>query len=135
MFVAAYPTASARALDIDVTLKDFINDYGAPTTMTMDGAKSQTARGSAFMSRLRRNHITPIISGPYRPNMNPCESVIRELRKKWYRAIFKTNCPRALWNYGIPHIAKIMQLTATNAAGLNGQTPLGALLGDTPDIS
>ena len=135
MFVAGYPTTSAKALDIDVTLKDFINDCGAPTTMTMDGAKSQTARGSAFMSRLRRNHITPIISGPYRPNMNPCESVIRELRKKWYRAIFKTNCPRALWNYGIPHIAKIMQLTATNAAGLNGQTPLGALLGDTPDIS
>ena len=28
-----------------------------------------------------------------------------------------------------------MQLTASNAAGLSGKTPLGALTGETPDIS
>ena len=28
-----------------------------------------------------------------------------------------------------------MQLTASNAAGLEGRTPLGALTGETPDIS
>ena len=49
--------------------------------------------------------------------------------------MFKSNCPRSLWTYGLPHFAKIMQLTATNAAGLNGQTPLGHLTGETPDMS
>jgi len=93
--------------------------------MIVDGAKSQTQRGSAFVSRLRRNRVEPVITNPYRPNMQPAETVIRELRKRWYRGIFKTNCPRALWVYGLPHFARIMQHTATYAAGLNGQTPIG----------
>ena len=135
MFVAAYPTPSKKSVDIDEALKKFITDFGAPTTMTMDGSKEQTSRNSAFNGRLRRNRITPIICNPHRPNKNPAETVIRELRKKWYRAIFQTNCPKSLWNYGLPHFASIMQMTATHAAGLNGQTPLGALLGETPDIS
>jgi len=134
LFAAAYPAESGRGDHIVETLKSFIHDYGAPDSMIMDGAKSQTQKGSAFVSRLRRNRIQPIISYPYRPNMNPSETVIRELRKRWYRAIFKTNCPRALWTYG-PHFAKLMQHTATYAAGLNGQTPIRHLLGDTPDIS
>jgi len=135
MFAAAYPVESRKGTDIDQALKDFIQDYGAPESMICDGAKSQTERGSAFVARLRRNRVVPIISNRYRPNMNPCETVIRELRKKWYRAIFRINCPRSLWSYGLPHFAKIMQITATNAAGLNGETPLGRLLGETPDIS
>lgn len=49
--------------------------------------------------------------------------------------MFRTNCPRALWNYGLPYVAKLMQLTATNAAGLQGITPLGNMLGEVPDIS
>ena len=103
--------------------------------MVIDGYKSQVGRGTAFMARLKKNQITPIISNPGQPNMNPCETVIRELRKKWYRSIFCTNCPRALWNYGIPHFAKLMQLTALNTAYLDGQTPFDKLLGETPDIS
>ncbi len=61
--------------------------------------------------------------------------MIRELRKRWYRAIFRTNCPRSLWNYGLPHFAKLMQLTASNAANLKGRTPIEATTGETPDIS
>ena len=87
------------------------------------------------MARLKKNQITQIISNSRQPNMNPCETVIRELGKKLYQSIFCTNCPRALWNYGIPHFAKLMQLTASNAAYLDGQAPLGKLLGETPDIS
>ena len=135
MFAAAYPVKTGKSEDIDSALKEFINDFGAPETMTMDGARSQVTRGSLFMSRLRRNRITPMITPPHRPNMNPCETVIRELRKRWYRAIFRTNCPRALWTYGIPHFATLMRHTASNAANLDGKTPIGAILGETPDIS
>ena len=49
--------------------------------------------------------------------------------------MFRTYCPRALWNYGIPYVANIMQITASFAAGLQGRTPLEALTGETPDIS
>ena len=49
--------------------------------------------------------------------------------------MFRSNCPIALWTYGLPHFAKIMQLTATKAAGLEGQIPLGHVTGMIPDIS
>ena len=95
----------------------------------------QTAKGSSFQAILRKNHVPSVITQPHRPNQNPAETVIRELRKRWYQAIFRTNCPRAVWNYGLPHFAKLMQLTASNAASLNGQTPLEVITGETPDIS
>ena len=49
--------------------------------------------------------------------------------------MFRTYCPRALWSYGIPYVAKIMPITASFAADLQGRTPLKALTGETPDIS
>ena len=133
LFCEAYPIA--KKSDCHEALKTFINEYGAPEVMISDGAKEQVGQGTKFQQTLRKNQITPIRTPPNRPNQNPCETVIRELRKKWYRSIFRTNCPKALWNYGLPHTASIMQVTATNAAGLNGSTPLGVLTGETPDIS
>ena len=38
-------------------------------------------------------------------------------------------------SYGLPHFAKLIQLTASNAASLNGQTPLEVVTSETPDIS
>ena len=133
MFAEAYPIKSKA--DCDEALRLFFKEYGAPHTMITDGAREQTSSGTKWQARLRKNRVVSVITPPRQPNYNPAETVIRELRKKWYRAIFRTNCPRALWNYGIPHFAKIMQLTASNAAGLNGKTPIGALTGETPDIS
>ena len=49
--------------------------------------------------------------------------------------MFRTYFPKALWNYGIPYVAKIMQITASFASDLQGRTPLEALTGETPDIS
>ena len=49
--------------------------------------------------------------------------------------MFRTYCPIALWSYGIPYAAKIMQITESFASDLQGRTPLEALTGETPDIS
>lgn len=103
--------------------------------MITDGSREQTGKNTQFQAILRKNQVRSTITQPHRPNQNPVETVIRQLRKRWYRAIFRTNCPRVLWNFGLPHFAKIMQLTASYAADLNGRSPLGALLGETPDIS
>lgn len=133
MFAEAIPIN--RKEDCHVALKQFISDYGAPDKMISDGSGEQTGLNTAFRATLRKNNIVPIVTPPHRPNQNPAETVIRELRKRWYRAIFRTNCPRALWNYGLPHFARLMQITATNAAGLDGRTPIEAITGETPDIS
>ena len=48
--------------------------------------------------------------------------------------MFRTYCPKALWSYGIPYVANIMQKTASFAEDLQGRTQLEALTGETPDI-
>ena len=133
MFCEAYPIVSKA--DCDQALKRFIIEYGAPDVMVTDGSPEQTGRNAKFQSTLRKNKVRSSVTNRYSPNQNPVETVIRELRKRWYRAIFRTNCPKSIWAYGIPHFAKLMQLTASNAARLEGRTPLGALTGETPDIS
>ena len=133
MFCAAYPIE--RKSDCHVALKHFIRDYGASDSMITDGSGEQTSKDKNFSKCLRKYNIRQIVTPPHRPNLNPVETVIRELRKRWYRAIFRTNCPRSIWNYGLPHFAKLMQLTASNAANLNGRTPIEAITGETPDIS
>ena len=135
MFCEAYPIKSKSESDVGASLKRFITEYGAPEEMITDGSKEQTGKNAQFQAILRKNRVRSTVTNTYSPKQNPAESVIRELRKRWYRAVFKTNCPKCLWNYGLPHFAKLMQLTASNAADLNGRTPLGALTGETPDIS
>ena len=82
MFAAACPISSKA--DCDIALKKFLRDYGAPDSMTTDGSREQTAKGSKFQAILRKNNVRSIITQPHRPNQNPAETVIRELRKRWY---------------------------------------------------
>ena len=84
---------------------------------------------------MRKYEIKGRVTETNRSNQNEVEECTRELRRKWYRKIFRAYCPRALWSYGIPYVYKIMKITALFAADLQGRTPLEALTGETPDIS
>ena len=110
-FVEAYPIETKG--DCHTALDTFIRQYGAMDLLTFDGSKEQGGRKSKFQATIKKYGILQKVTEPGRSNQNPAEGVIRELRKNWYRTIFKTNCPRRLWNYGIPHVAKTMQLTAS----------------------
>ena len=103
--------------------------------MITDGSKEQTGSGAEFQSTLRKNNVAPSQTQAHRPNQNRTETVIRELRKKWNRSMFRSNCPRVLWTHGLSYFAKTIQLTATKAAGLEEQIPLGNTRGEIPDIS
>ena len=61
--------------------------------------------------------------------------MIREVRKKWYRTMFKTNCPKRLWTYGVPYVCALMKMRASHAGRLQIRAPIEAILGETPDIS
>ena len=113
----------------------FIRSYGAPLEMISDGSKEQTGKHTMFATTLRQYEINHRLSEPEQHNQNPAEGVIRELRKKWYRTLFRSNCPKALWSYGLPHCAAIMSRTASFSGGLNGRTPLEYITGETVDIS
>lgn len=94
MFYEAYPIPTKGSCY--EALKIFLKEYGAPDPIITDGSKEQTSKGSVWQSTLRKNEITRIITQPHRPNQDPAETVIRELRKKWYQAMFLMNCPRVL---------------------------------------
>ena len=103
--------------------------------MTYDGAQEQTGRKTEFQRVMRKYEIKGHVTETKRSNQNEVEICIREIQRIWYRTMFRTYCPRALWSYGIPYVAKIMQLTASFEADLQGRTLLEALNGETPDIS
>ena len=132
-FAAAYPIEKKSDAADPVDL--FVKDYGAMDLLIMDGAPEQIGRNTEFQAKLRKYDITPKIAEPERHNQNPAEGVIREIRKRWYRQIFKTNCPRRIWNYGVPYVCAIMRMTASFAGRLQGRTPIELVTGETPDIS
>lgn len=132
-FAVAYPIEKKG--DAHEPIDHFVRDFGAMDMLISDGAHEQVGKHSQFQAKLRKYNIQSRRSEPDRPNQNPAEGVIREIRKKWYRQIFRTNCPRRLWNYGIPYVCAIMRMTASYSGRLRGRTPLENLTGETPDIS
>jgi hypothetical protein len=132
-FAAAYPIEKKG--DAHEPLDHFVRDYEAMDWLISDGGAEQVGKHTQFQAKLRKYNIKSKRSERERPNQNPAEGVIREIRKKWYRQIFRTNCPHRLWNYGIPYVCAIMRMTASYAGRLQGRTPMEALTGEMPDIS
>jgi hypothetical protein len=132
-FAVAYPIE--KKSDAHEPLDRFVRDYGAMDFLISDGANEQVGKHSKFQEKVKRYNIQHKTSETKRPNQNPAEGVIREIRKKWYRQIFRTNCPRRLWSYGIPYVCAIMRMTASYAGRLQGRTPMEDVTGETPDIS
>jgi hypothetical protein len=75
-----------------------VADYRAPEFLITDGSKEQIGAHSQFRAKCCKNNIHhQKVSEPERHNQNPAEGVIREARKRWFRTVFKTNCPQRLW--------------------------------------
>ena len=74
-------------------LDRFVRKYGAPKLLKFDGSKEQYGKNSRFQQIIRKYQIPYHIVKHERPNQNPVESVIRELKRKWFRIMYKMNCP------------------------------------------
>jgi hypothetical protein len=132
-FAAAYPIA--KKSDCSDALQDFIRDWGVPDKIISDGSREQGGKHTAFTKILKKYDIPHHVTELERSNQNPAEGTIRELRKKWFRLMLRQGVPRRCWDFGIPHVAEIMRLTASHSGRLNGRTPLELVTGETPDIS
>lgn len=105
--MASYAAASKRMAG--VALKSFCDDWGVPQELIMDGAGEQAKPGTKFMKICRKENIKVHLTEPQRPQPNPAEHAIREMKKKWYRIAFKKKVPRRLWDYGYKWVCEIMQ--------------------------
>jgi hypothetical protein len=113
-FQKPYHVQKADGATIGYTLSEFISDFGAPDQLTYDGAAIQVGLKTRFMDLIRRYEIKYHVSAPRRPNENPAEGGIRELKKRWYR---------------------IMTKKANSLRYSKGRTPMEVITGCTPKIT
>jgi hypothetical protein len=116
-------------------LSQSIRDYGVPERLTFDGAAEQVKPKTEFMKRVRDYGIDYHLIEPHRPQQNRVETVIREVKKRWFRQMVKRSVPKQIWDYGIIWACEIMSLTSNNTFNLEGRTPMEQITGETPDKS
>ena len=76
------------------------------------GASVQTRPKTRFVDAIRRYEIKYHVSGPQRPNENPAEQSIHEVKKRWYRIMLKKEVPVRLWEYGFTWVCKTENVSA-----------------------
>ena len=91
-------------------LRVFCQEFGVPERLTMGGAKEQIGSNSEFMHQIRKNGIEFHIIDLERHNQNLAEGVIREIRRKWFRVMFRKKVPKNFWDYGMQWVCDIQQL-------------------------
>jgi hypothetical protein len=134
-FKAAYPMQRVDGDNVGDTLTQFISDYGVPEHLTYDGASVQTGPKTRFMDAIRRYEVKYHVSGPRRPNENPAEKSIHEVKKRWYRIMLKRKVPARLWDCGFSWVCGTENICADLSKYAEGRTPIEIITGNTPDIS
>jgi hypothetical protein len=73
-FAVAYPMESKA--HTGKALREFINEFGVPELLTLDGSKEQTGPKTEFMQLVRKHDIDYHVSEPYQPRQNLAERVV-----------------------------------------------------------
>jgi Reverse transcriptase (RNA-dependent DNA polymerase) len=134
-FYSVYHMAKATGDEIGDTLPALATDFGIPEHLTMDGFASQVGQHTKMMKYIRRSEIAHHISHPRRPNENPAEGGIRELKRHFYRLQHKYQVPLRLWDYLLSYTSEILTITVNTSRYSAGRTPLERITGITPDIT
>ena len=72
-------------------LHSFILECGTPNLLVFGGSKDQTKPGTKLQKIMRKYGLKENATETHRPNPNPAEGVVRELKRKWYRLIVQGN--------------------------------------------
>ena len=133
LFTAVYPIESKSHAGKAFT--EFINEFGVPNELVMDGAMEQTGKHTDFRKALDKHEVSWDVTEPHRHNQNRAEMAIRELKRKWYRIMVRKRVPERLWDYGLRWVSDINNRTSNSIFRLHGRTPLEQVTGETPDIT
>ena len=100
----------------------------------MDGAKEIIGSNSELMHQIWKNDIEFHVIEPEWHNQNTAEGVIREIRRKWFRFMFRKKVPKKFWDYGMQWVCEIQQRTHLRSNRIDGGIPLKKLTGETQYI-
>lgn len=132
-FATIYPMdAKQKAGD---ALRIFCQEFGIPETLRYDGSKEQKERGTEFQHQVRKHGIKTHMAEPELHNQSPAEGVVREVRRRWYRTMFRNRVPKIFWDYGMRWVCDTMSRTYTRGHRIDGGIPLQKVTGETVDIS
>ena len=130
-FVRCYPMKSKS--HAHHALDRFIHEVGIPTELTTDGAKELTL--GQWGKTCLKHRIYQVCTEPHSPWQNHAELLGGIVKRKVRHRMRVSNTPVRLWDYCWEYVAAITSLTASDIILLDGVTPMGKLLGYTPNIS
>ena len=99
---ACYSITSSDSNNIVETLDNVVYDFGAPEHFSFDG------------------HV----SGPRRPN----EDSDLELKRTFYRVMFKSAISMCLWDFLVVWLCETVNLTVSSSRYANGRIPIEIVL-------
>ena len=116
-------------------LRVFCKEFGVPESLSYDGSGEQCGRKTEFQKQVRRHDIKTRVSEAGMHNQSPAEGVVREVKRKWYRAMVKKRIPTRFWDYGYRWVCEVMQRTYLRGHRIDGGVPLQHATGETVEIS
>lgn len=134
-FSVVYPQSNTKGDTVGDSYNSFALHFGVPEHLTFDGFSSQVGKNTKFFQALRRDSVDYHVSAPRRPNENPAEGSIRELKRRFYRVMFAKRVPKRLWDYLMIWISETGNLSVSSSKYANGRTATEIITGETPDIS
>ena len=119
--------------EVDESLTRLFQRYGIPKTIVPDNAKELTE--GAFKKKCGRAGVAVHPIEAHTPNMNLCETGIREMLRGYKRKMRETDTPACLWDVCMQNHSEVRRCAALNLRGLRGDVPEAIITGQTPDIS
>jgi hypothetical protein len=132
-FATFYPMdTKSKAGD---ALRTFCREFGVPERLVHDGAAEMSGRKTEFQRQIKKHDITSRQSEAHLHNQSPAEGVVREVRRKWYRVMFRKRVPKIFWDYGMRWVCETMSRTYLRDQRVDGGVPMTKVTGETVDIS
>ena len=129
-----YPKEDNKMGSAKETLQSFCHDVGVPEKLKSDRAPELCGRQSEYAKFAKSKGIDLSYAEPERATqIYQVDIAIRELKKRWHQKMVSKSVPKRLWDFGIKHAAKVMQMIPSRR--LNNRTPYEVVHNHTPDIS
>jgi hypothetical protein len=116
-------------------LRVFCAEFGIPEKLVHDDAKEMTGNKTEFQKQVSKFDIKSRQSEADMHHQSPAEGVVREVRRGWYRIMFRKKVPKVYWDYGMRWVCETMSRTFLRDQRINGGVPLTMVTGEMPDIS
>ena len=84
-FTACSSQLNEKGDSLGELIEDFLHEFGAPEHLTFNEFGSQFSKSTRFYKNMRKYSIKHHVSAPRRPNKNPDEGVIREIKRRFYK--------------------------------------------------